>query len=85
MITYIARKLHSRYNTRTNNYIQYETQRSLYGVLAPTGSTSCESGSKLDWANPRTVGGLDLDRKWIITGSGLSPEMKHSLPSKLVN
>ena len=27
------------------------------------------SGLKLDWANPHTVGGLDLDWKWIITGN----------------
>ena len=37
------------------------------------------SGSKLDWANPRTVGGLDLDRKWIITGNEVFTWQAHSL------
>ena len=30
------------------------------------------SRSKLDWASPCTVGGLDLDQKWIITGNEVS-------------
>ena len=37
------------------------------------------SGSKLDWANPCTVGGLDLDRKWIIAGNEVFKWQKHSL------
>ena len=34
---------------------------------------------KLDWANPRTVGWLDLDRKWIITGNTVFTWQSHSL------
>ena len=37
------------------------------------------SGSKLDWANPWTVGGLDLDQKWIITGIEAFTWQSHSL------
>ena len=35
-------------------------------------------GLDCDLGNPPLVGGFDVDRKWIITGSGLSPEMKLS-------
>ena len=37
------------------------------------------SGLKLDWANPGRVGGLDLDRKWIITGNEIFTWQGHSL------
>ena len=37
------------------------------------------SRSKLDWANPCTVGGLHLDREWIITGNEVLKWQAHSL------
>ena len=51
--------------------------RSIASALDSHSAKVDRSGSKLDLANPRMVGGLDLD--WIITGNELFTWPVHSL------